>query len=130
MNEAEARKLLMHFEEGERESHRKAINLDQTYPSMSKEENQAHHALMEYIANECIINNLHRAGNDFHQLNVPKLNAMFFRGIPHLALAEAYCFLDEDGGNEGMIRLYPRCGGNPKYSFGVNDSGEIEYGGA
>ena len=41
VNEAEARKLLMHFEEGERESHRKAINLDQTHSSMSKEENQS-----------------------------------------------------------------------------------------
>ena len=112
--------------------HRKAINLDQAYPNMSKEENQAHHALMEYIANECITNNLHSAGNNFqdHQLNVQKLNAMFFRGMPRLALAEAYYFLEEDGGNEGMIRLYPRCGGNPKYSFRVNESGEIEYGGA
>ena len=112
--------------------HRKAINLDQAYPNMSKEENQAHHALMEYIANGCIINNLHSAGNNFqdHQLNVQKLNAMFFRGMPRLALAEAYYFLEEDGGNEGMIRLYPRCGGNPKYSFSVNDRGEIEYGAA
>lgn len=107
--------------------HRKAINMDRPYPNMSDAENIAHNALIEYIANQCINNNQYRVGNEFHYLDVPNLNRMFFRAMPCLRLMEAYCFLDENGGNEGMIRLILKDGCNPKYSFWVNEKGDIEY---
>jgi hypothetical protein len=104
-----------------------AVNLDGPYPNMSNAENTALNALIKYIANQCIDKNLYRVGNEFHDLEVPNLNRMFFREMPHLQLMEAYCFLDEVGGNDGMIRLYAKDGSNPKYSFWINDKGDICY---
>ena len=107
--------------------HRMAINLDGPYPNMSDAENTAYNALIEYIANQCINNNLYRVGNEFHDLDAPNLNGVFFYATPHLKLMEAYCFLDENGGTEGMIRLYANDGSNPKYSFWINEKGDIAY---
>ena len=107
--------------------YRTAVNLDGPYCNMSNEENTAHNTLIEYIANQCINENLYRVGNEFHYLDVANLNRMSFSGMPHLMLVEAYCFLDENGGNEGMIRLVGNDMSNPKYSFWLNDKGEICY---
>ena len=104
-----------------------AINVDGPYPNMSDAENTVHNAVIEYIANHCIKNNLYRVGNEFHDLDVPNLNRMFFRAMPHLKLREAYCFLDENGGKEGLIRLYLKDGSNPKYSFWINEKEDIAY---
>jgi hypothetical protein len=36
---------------------------------------------------------------------------------PKLHIDDGYMFLDVDGGKDGMIRLYPKGKGNPKWSF-------------
>ena len=101
-------------------AHREAISTDGGHDEI--------HKCIEYVANECLNNNWYRKGNDFHHLDPDELNRMFFSDVEEEEqVMAAYCFLDEDGGTEGMIRLECLDGTNPKWSFGVNALGKIEY---
>ena len=78
------------------------------------------------IAKMCIKNNYHRElfpkeslGYDLTFSELSELQAKF------RCYVGGYCFLDEDGGDEGMIRLYTK-NSNPKWSFFRNGEGEIE----
>ena len=79
---------------------------------------------IKYIANMCIENNWYRIGNTFHDFDdafITTLNEKF----PSILLDGGWCFLNESGGKDGVIRFYsgPE---NPKYCFFVKD-GEIEW---
>ena len=106
-------------------AHREAISTDGGHDDL--------HKCIEYVANECLNNNWYRKGNDFHLLHpdeLAELNRMFFSDMEkENQVRAADCFLDEDGGTEGLIHLEFYDGADPKWSFGVNALGKIEYGG-
>jgi hypothetical protein len=97
---------------------------------MTDAENEAYRNLIGHIANLCINDNLHRVGNTFHYLDVDTLNNLFFSTMPHLHLLEAYCFLDEPGGDKGMLKIVTVDMANPKFSFCVDANDTISYAGA
>ena len=93
------------------------------------EPNDTFDTLLLHIAETCIKNNWFRTSEPFdkcyHCFTPDELNV--FNKIldcsDECALDGGYCFLDEDGGTEGMIRLYANdC--NPKWSFGKKE-GEL-----
>ena len=103
-------------------AHRAAIDED------SPGQSGPTHKCIAYIANECLNNNWYREGNDFHRLNPDELNQMFFSDMDEeYQVRAASCFLDEDGGTDGLIHLESHDGADPKWSFGVNALGKIEY---
>jgi len=74
--------------------------------------------LLPILAKYCIANNFYRKGNEFHELTpgeVKRINKSYVGELKPWILG-GYMFLDDDGGKEGMIRLYSR-EGNPKWSF-------------
>ena len=105
--------------------HREAIDED------SPGQSAPTHKCIAYIANECLNNNWYRKGNDFHHLDPDELNRMFFSDLEEENLVRAaYCFLDEDGGTAGMIRLECHDGADPRWEFSVDALGKIVYGGS
>lgn len=79
---------------------------------------------IKYVATMCVQKNWHRIGNTFHEFDdtfVTTLNKKF----PLLCLDGGYCFLNESGGEDGLIRfLSGSC--NPKYCFFIKD-GKMQW---
>ena len=72
--------------------------------------------LLLHIANMCIRNNWTQENT--HYFTKSEINEFNLILNGSGSLQNGYCFLDEDGETEGMIRLYlGNC--NPKWSFGV-----------
>jgi hypothetical protein len=83
---------------------------------------------IKYVANMCIENNWYRNGNTFpqcfHEFDhtlITTLNEKF----PLLSLCGGYCFLNESGGEDGLIRFLSG-NANPKYSFFLKD-GKVQW---
>ena len=74
----------------------------------------------------CIRNNFYRKGNDFHHLTRKELD-IINRMIPNEepGIRGGYIFLDDNGGKEGLVRLYV-CGCDPKWWF-TEVNGKIEF---
>ena len=78
--------------------------------------------LLPILAKYCVANNFYRKGNEYHHLtrkDVKEINKYYVGELDPWVLG-GYIFLDDNGGEEGMIRLYsPE--GNPKWSFWEED---------
>jgi hypothetical protein len=78
--------------------------------------------LIKTIAKTAIRKNLVRKNNDFYNFTNREIHCMNhnYKGEEPMNIEGGYVFLDDDGGNEGMVRLYiDDC--NPKWSFWVED---------
>jgi hypothetical protein len=83
--------------------------------------------LLAILAKYCITKNFHRIENNFHQFTRDEKSVInrYSAIKPKCRIYEGYMFLDDDGGKEGMIRLYSSYGGNPKWSF-WEDEGKMK----
>jgi len=79
--------------------------------------------LLPILAKYCIAKNFYRKGNEFHDFTKDEVSVI--NRYSTKRINGGYMFLDDDGGKEGMIRLYPRGGGNPKWSF-WDEKGEMK----
>lgn len=71
------------------------------------------------VANMCIRNKWHRTGSGgYHHFSQAEMEHINDRS--GCEFDSGYCFLDETGGSEGMIRLYYG-ESNPKWSFWIED---------
>jgi len=82
--------------------------------------------LLRILANYCRAKNFYRKENEFHDFTKDEVSVInrYSVGKPKVRINGGYMFLDDDGGKDGMIRLYPRGGGNPKWSF-WDEKGEM-----
>ena len=85
--------------------------------------------LLVILAKYCKAKNFYRKdhpinySHDFTKEEKSVINR-YSVGKPKVRINDGYMFLDADGGKEGMIRLYPKGGGNPKWSF-WDEKGEM-----
>ena len=85
--------------------------------------------LLKTIAKSCVSNNWHRTDNHdagWHYFTDSELKEMNRLVVWEYKYNGGYCFLDEKGGKEGMIRLYAG-NANPKWCFELEKDGEITY---
>lgn len=82
--------------------------------------------LLKILAKYCIAKNFYRRENTFHDFTKDEKSVInrYSASKPKLHINDGYMFLDDDGGKDGMIRLYPKGGGNPKWSF-WDEKGEM-----
>jgi hypothetical protein len=75
--------------------------------------------LLRILANYCKAKNFYRKENEFHDFTNDEVSVIniYSVGKSKVRINGGYMFLDDDGGKEGMIRLYPNDGCNPKWSF-------------
>lgn len=82
--------------------------------------------LLKILAKYCRAKNFYRRGNEFHDFTKDERSVInrYSVGKPRVRIDGGYMFLDDEGGKDGMIRLYPKGGGNPKWSF-WDEKGEL-----
>jgi hypothetical protein len=81
--------------------------------------------LLRILAKYCIAKNLYRKENQFYDFTKDEKNVInkYSATKPKARIDDGYMFLDNDGGKDGMIRLFSK-GDNPKWSF-WDDKGEM-----
>ena len=79
-------------------------------------------AELHLIAKRCIENNWHRTDSHcggWHYFSCEEIAGINER--TGNSFDSGYCFLDEEGGDEGLIRLWQGHAINPKWSFWIED---------